>query len=322
MSMLAKGAVARTGIRFYPISLTYEVTHRCNLACIYCDRHTPLPNEMKRQEIFRALEQFYNLGMRSASLDGGDPLVHQDIDEIVEWLTQRGIQVVMNSNGILVPKKIPTVKKLALIKISLDGPPAKHDAMRGPGSFEKAVAGAVAARDAGVKVEFTCTVGKHNVDCLDVLIDVVDDLGLSIIFQPVMNSLFLNTQRDGSLFQPDIYSLRAAFLGIEMRKKRSKAIVNGWASLRHFRTFPEDTRLPCCAGRAIAAMDPEGILFQCPQVNRRDRSNSVVRLGAAAAFANLPRKACCQCWCARLVEGNYAWGCRFDRMLPPWKRPR
>ena len=226
----------------------------------------------------------------------------------------------MNSNGILVAKKIETVKKLALIKISLDGPPANHNTMRGPGSFEKAVAGAIAARDAGVKVEFTCTVGKHNLDCLDVLINLVDDLGLSLIFQPVMNSLFLDTERDGSAFQPDSRSLRAAFIGIELRKKRSDAIANGWASLRHYRTFPEDTRLPCSAGRVIATMDPEGVLFQCHQVNRRDRSNSVVRLGARTAFANLPRKACHQCWCARLVEGNYAWGCRFDRMLPTLTR--
>jgi len=32
---------------------------------------------------------------------------------------------------------------------------------------------------------------------------------------------------------------------------------------------------------------------------------------------NLSRKGCRQCWCARLVEGNFAWGMRLDRMLPP-----
>ncbi len=274
---------------------------------------------MKHQEIFTALEQFYHLGMRWISLDGGDPLLHQDINEIVEWLTQKKVHVVMNSNGILVPQKIETVKKLALIKISLDGPAANHNTIRGLGSFEKAVAGAIAARDAGVKVEFTCTVGKHNLDCLDVLIDLVEGLNLSIIFQPVMNSLFLNTDRDGSAFMPDSLSIRSAFARIELRKKRSKAIGNGWASLRHFRAFPDDTPLPCSAGRVTATLDPEGVLFQCHQMNRQDRSNNVLRLGARIAFANLPRKGCSQCWCARLVEGNYAWGCRIDRMLPPLK---
>ena len=85
-------------------------------------------------------------------------LTHRHIDEIVDWLTQRGVTVSLNSNAILVPKKLNTIQKLSVLKISLDGPPDSHDAMRGTGSFEKALAGATAARDAAVKVEFTCTV--------------------------------------------------------------------------------------------------------------------------------------------------------------------
>ena len=41
---------------------------------------------------------------------------------------------------------------------------------------------------------------------------------------------------------------------------------------------------------------------------------------ASAAFANLSRTGCGQRWCARLVEGNDAWGMRVDRMLPPLVR--
>lgn len=67
-------------------------------------------------------------------------------------------------------------------------------------------------------------------------------------------------------------------------------------------------------------MDPDGVLFSCGQLNRSDRSNSVRRLGVSAAFANLPRTGCGQCWCARLVEGNYAWEMRVDRMLAPLVR--
>jgi hypothetical protein len=64
-------------------------------------------------------------------------------------------------------------------------------------------------------------------------------------------------------------------------------------------------------------MDPEGVLFSCDQVDRSDRSNDVGRLGVARAFQNLSRSGCGECWCARLVEENYLWGCRFNTMLPP-----
>jgi MoaA/NifB/PqqE/SkfB family radical SAM enzyme len=320
-SMMMRGMIARLGIRPSPIALTYEVTWRCNLACVYCDRHTPLPHEMTRDEMFRALGEFHDLGMRQTNIDGGEPLMHRHIDEIVDWLTQRGVTVSMHTNGALVPRKIDTVRKLSRVKISLDGPREHHDAMRGARSFDRAIAGANVAQDAGIQVEFTCVVGRHNADTIESLIAMAEDLKIPVVFQPALSSLFLETERDGSSWQLDARSIRAAFARLEQIKRRSTAVGNAWSSLRHFRRFPEDTAPPCAAGWVMATMDPEGVLFPCGQLNRRDRSNSVVRLGAATAFANLSRRGCSQCWCARLVEGNYAWGMRLDRMLPPLGTP-
>jgi len=320
-SMMIRGMIARSGIHSYPLSLTYEVTWLCNLSCAYCDRHTPMRQEMTRDEIFRALEEFHGLGMRQTNLDGGDPLVHRHIDEIVGWLVQQGVTVSMNTNGILVPKKIDTVRKVSQVKISLDGPREPHDAMRGAGSFDRAIAGAKAAQDVGVPVEFTCIVGRHNAEVIEDLLEIAEALKTSVVFQPALSSLFLETERDGSAWQLDAQSIRAAFARIEQIKPRSAVVGNAWSSLRHFRSFPEDTPPPCAAGWVMATMDPEGALFPCGQVNRSDRANSVVRLGAASAFAGLSKKGCSQCWCARLVEGNYAWGMRVDRMLQPLIMP-
>ena len=228
----------------------------------------------------------------------------------------------MHTNGILVPKKIDVVRKLSRAKISLDGPRGPHDAMRGTGSFDRAIDGAKAAQDVGIPVEFTCIVGRHNADAIESLMEIAADLKIPVVFQPALNSLFLETARDGSPWQLDVQSIRMAFARIEQFKRRGAVVGNAWSSLRHFRSFPEDTTPPCAAGWVMATMDPEGALFPCGQVNRGDRSNNVVRLGAARAFAGLSRKGCSQCWCARLVEGNYAWGMRVDRMLPPLIMPQ
>src|SRR5215510_9721911 len=111
-SMILRGMIARLGIRPYPIALTYEVTWRCNLACSYCDRHTPMPNEMMLDQALTALGDFHALGMRQTSLDGGDPLTHKHIARIVDFLVDRAVTIVMNTNGILVPKKMDIVRKL------------------------------------------------------------------------------------------------------------------------------------------------------------------------------------------------------------------
>jgi MoaA/NifB/PqqE/SkfB family radical SAM enzyme len=316
-AIIAKGFVSRLGLKPYPLSLTYELSWRCNLACSYCDRHTPMKTELGREQIFSVLSQFKDLGMQIANLDGGEALLHRDIDEIVDWLVQRKITVTMHTNGMLIPSKMDTVRKISSVKISLDGPRENHDSMRGVGSFDKALAGAKAAKAAGLQVAFTCTLGRHNISSIDTLIAMAEELDIPVIFQPAMNSLFLQSNRDGSKWQPEIQAVRNAFLHIEEIKRRSKAVGNAWTSLRHFRTFPADTKPPCAAGWVMATLDPEGVLFQCGQVNRSDRTNNVINLGVATAFNNLNRDGCSQCWCARLVEGNYQWGMRVDRMLPP-----
>jgi len=170
-------------------------------------------------------------------------------------------------------------------------------------------------------VEFTCVVGKHNVGHIDELIRIVEDFGEAIIiFQPALNSLFQGADHDSTEWVADAESTRAAFRRVEWHKRRTKVVGNGWASLRHFRVFPEEKPVPCAAGWVMATLDPEGVLFYCDQVSRSDRSNNTVALGVKTAFERLPRENCGQCWCARLVEGNYAWGCRVNYMLPPLRR--
>jgi MoaA/NifB/PqqE/SkfB family radical SAM enzyme len=317
-SVIIRGAIARLGLRPSALSLTYELSWLCNLACRYCGRHTPMASELGRAEIFQALSEFCELGTRDVSLDGGEPLAHRDVDEIVQWLVDRGVRVSMNTNGILVPLKIKTVRKLWKLKISVDGPRESHDVARGAGSFDKALAGAHAARQAGVRVELTCTVGRHNVDALEKLLEIAEALQIFVIFQPALNSLFQGTNRDGTAWQLEGPRIRMAFARIEALKRQGRYVANRWSSLCHFRQFPEETRPPCAAGWVFCTMDPEGVLFSCGQLNRGDRSNNVVKLGVARAFANLLRTGCGECWCARLIEENYAWGCRVDRMLPPF----
>ena len=316
LKTVARAAEAWLGRRPVPLAVGFEVTHLCNLACTYCDRHTPLPSEMSREQILKALGELIDLGMAHLSFDGGEPLAHKHIEELVDFVRGRGISAYMNTNGILVPKKLDVVKKLKKVKISMDGPASAHDLMRGEKAFERAVRGAEAARSVGVEVELTCVIASHNVHLVDELVDMVEKLGFRIIFQPARTSLFLDTTREDTTFMAGRDAVRAAFARVAARKRTRDAIANRWSSLRHFTQFPDDIDLPCAAGWINCTMDPEGNLYHCGQVNRGDKAHNVVALGARAAFESLERKGCGQCWCARVVEENYAWGLKLGKMLP------
>ena len=299
-----------------PIAVGFELTHRCNLACSYCDRHTPLPNEMSLEQILSALGGLAAIGMREVSLDGGEPLTHRHVGEIVDWLRERDIVVRMNTNGILVRRRAAVVERLSAVKISLDGPPSIHDAVRGARAFARALDGAIAARELGVRVELTCVVGRHNAHAIDDVVEIAEGRGFPIIFQPARDSLFVGGRGPGARYRLEHPEIAAAFERVEAHKRRGGPVLNRWASLRHFRGFPRDTPVPCAAGHINATLDPAGNLYHCGQVDRSGSGHSVVELGAAEAFRRLARTGCSQCWCARVVEENYAWGGRIEQFLP------
>jgi len=310
-------ARARVFSKPAPIAVGFEVTHLCNLNCGYCDRHSRLPNEMSLQEILSALDGLHRLGMKEISLDGGEALAHPNIEDIVNWLVSRKIITRLNTNGVLVRRKANVVRKMQRLKISIDGPPAIHDAIRGRRSFEWAIDAVAVASALSVPVELTCAIGQHNAHAVDELLVLVEGVGAKIIFQPVRASLFQDRAGPGAYLALLPSEADAVFARIEAHKRAGRPVLNRWASLRHFRTFPADQSLPCAAGWLNVTLDPEGNLYHCGQVDRSDKSNNVVKLGAQAAFERLNRTGCSQCWCARVVEENYAWGGRLDRFLPP-----
>ncbi len=307
---------ARLFGRDTPFAVGFEVTHRCNLACSYCDRHVAAPDEMSIEQIFEALDGLVTLGMRSISLDGGEALTHRQIGSIVDWLVERELTVRLNTNGILVPQHLATVRKCSKLKISLDGPAQLHDFVRGYRAYDRAMAGAKAALDAGVPVEFTCVVGRHNARALDAVLSAAESLGCGVIFQPARESLFVGDAGPAGSYMLDSSGIQAAMRTIETYKHAGRAVLNQWASLRHFRAFPANKSLPCAAGHLNATLDPRGRLYHCGQLHRPTDAPNVVLVGAEKAFAQLVRQGCNQCWCARVVEENYAWGLRLAAFLP------
>lgn len=311
LRFVARALGVRLGARPVPLSVAFEITHRCNLACSYCDRHEPRAQEMPRECVLKTLDELFDMGMRTLSLDGGEPLTCSFIDEVVSRMLDLGVRVNMNSNGLLVPRKLSIVRKLSKLKVSLDGPRDVHDSVRGTGAYTRAIRGIVAARGERVPVELTCVVGRHNAHAVDALIELARQLGLRVVFQPERAGLF--NEQKAPIGSSEI---ERAFRRIEAHKRTGCVVANRWSSLRHFRSFPRDTPLPCAAGRINVTLDPYGKLFACGQMPREGAGESVLVAGVRAAFEKLPAVSCAQCWCARVVEENLAWGGRFDRFLP------
>jgi hopanoid biosynthesis associated radical SAM protein HpnH len=118
------------GRKQYPLVLMLEPLFRCNLACAGCGKIQYPAHVLKRQlspeECFRAVDE---CGAPIVSIPGGEPLMHPEIDKIVDGLVARKKYIYLCTNALLLKEKIhlfhPT--KYLTFSVHLDGEKEHHD---------------------------------------------------------------------------------------------------------------------------------------------------------------------------------------------------
>ena len=109
----------------YPLVLELEPLLQCNLACAGCGK-IQHPDEILRQrlsveECIAAVEE---CGAPMVSIAGGEPLVHEQMPQIVEELVKRKKLVFLCTNALLLKQEDPSLQAVHLL--CLDDPPRRH----------------------------------------------------------------------------------------------------------------------------------------------------------------------------------------------------
>jgi sulfatase maturation enzyme AslB (radical SAM superfamily) len=137
-----------------PVSLCWSPLVRCNLACPHCldNKSVPELDAARRAAAGRLISASGVLGV---DISGGEPLLLRDLPELARGLAADGCAVSVTTNGWHLARRIPELKnRVDAIRVSLDAPdPSRHDALRGAGSFRRALDGIWACRSAGMPVQ-------------------------------------------------------------------------------------------------------------------------------------------------------------------------
>ena len=133
-------------------NLRMSVTQRCNLNCIYChaEGERSPASELSLGDIREILRVAAKLGMRSVKFTGGEPLVREDILDIVRAVPA-GMESSMTTNGILLAEYARGLKEAGLsrINVSLDSlDPECYREITGHDRLGEVLAGIEAALDA------------------------------------------------------------------------------------------------------------------------------------------------------------------------------
>ncbi len=129
-----------------PDWLSINVTLRCNLRCAMCTTCYEVPRELETGEILGIIDQAALWGVRVFNPLGGEPFVRPDLETILAHAACKDFHVTLTTNGTLIDRRranllaaIPPEK--LHMSFSLDGPEPVHDAIRGPGTFQRALEG-------------------------------------------------------------------------------------------------------------------------------------------------------------------------------------
>jgi hopanoid biosynthesis associated radical SAM protein HpnH len=150
------------GVRRYPLVLMLEPLLKCNLACAGCGKIQHPKEVLRRQltpeECFAAVDE---CSVPVVSIPGGEPLLHPQIDEIVQGLVARRKYVYLCTNAIKLEASLARFRptKYLTFSVHLDGPRDIHDrAVCRQGVYETAVRALRAAVTAGFRVTTNTTV--------------------------------------------------------------------------------------------------------------------------------------------------------------------
>ncbi len=177
------------------IGVYFEITHRCNLECIYCYA-TPVHSKgefLNTQEVKKILKNLKNGEVSFVILSGGEPLIREDIFPILRYSASL-FPTILLTNATLITKdvarKISYISNLS-IRVSIDGATKeKNDPLRGEGSFEKTLKGIenLISCGLGEKISLASTITSINED-VDDLVEFALDKGISsLVITPLVPS--------------------------------------------------------------------------------------------------------------------------------------
>lgn len=149
------------GRKQYPLTLMLEPLYRCNLACAGCGKiqypaHV-LKRELSPEECFRAVDE---CGAPTVAIPGGEPLMHSQIEKIVEGLVDRKKYIYLCTNALLLKEKIDLFKpsKYLSFSVHMDGQKEHHDfSVCREGGYELAAEGIREALKRGFRVTTNTT---------------------------------------------------------------------------------------------------------------------------------------------------------------------
>lgn len=268
-------------LRAVPISPKFagvNVTHNCNSKCITCNMwRSKSTNELSLIELEDTLNQLKDIGVVSVAFEGGEPLLRNDLPQIVEKAHQLKFEKIsLTTNGLLLTKEKAEnliQKGLTGFGISIDGIGETHDFVRGVKSAYKksmtALEELVSLRDSKypeLDLGMGTILAKPTIEEIPQLVDIANRLGVALSLQLVDNSPVLFRGIDmASLWIEEQNKVDELINELHNLKGVNSALKScSHTRLEYARKYfidPKREDIPCYLGYLVVYIDAHGEVY-------------------------------------------------------------
>lgn len=202
----------------YPLTVTLQITRKCNLNCIYCSESEfiPDPSTEEIREMIKNLQ-----GVKRIIISGGEPTLRQDLFSILEMCEDNFDVVAMATNAVDIDLEFTRKlsKDFNYADVTIDGPRKIHDKIRG--SYDKIIQRLWNLKQAGVEFSIVMVLLEENREYVSYVAQIADVLGAKKlkILSPIPKG------RGKSIISKRLSSLEIRELFNELKNKKETL---GW----------------------------------------------------------------------------------------------
>ena len=162
----AASVVTRSLVPNRPHHAQWMITRKCNYRCVGCNVWREQDRrELSTDEVKKGLDILRKLGIIEVVLSGGNPLLREDAEEIVDYASRHFVTTVYD-NGSMATRKIEALRNVDFVAISIDSlDEAKNDHIKGvKGAWRKAMEAVETLYNEGINVSVTPTISQLNLN--------------------------------------------------------------------------------------------------------------------------------------------------------------
>ncbi len=262
--------------------VVWEVTGRCNLRCIHCHAFggEQRYKELTTSEGKELIDRIADMHIRTFVFSGGEPLLREDLFELIEHAKERGLTVFIATNGTLITRAVARELKRydTGVVIGLDAMnPEIHDRIRGVrGAYEAVIGGINNCTAENLYLHLNIVAARANINEIEPIIDYGDRIGVYSYFI----YRFVPAGRGKELCDQELDRGELRWLlKLLLRKQREisgilipVAAPEYWAYMLQSRGIRSRSIIAllgqlfggCLAGRGMMYIKPNGDVWACP----------------------------------------------------------